>query len=124
MIGLALAGDKGNSIVKDIYHEAVARYDELTEPYKTVIDISRPGLPDPEEVSKWSGEKLANTLKHDPDHPEFNSNFRQLLHCAYKVAGEMGTDFTEALKANAGIIGENVTMNLFDRHIAPLFLGK
>ncbi len=124
LIGLALAGNKGADIVKDIYRQAIDRYEELTEPYETVIDISTSELPSAEEVNKWSGKQIANSLRHDASHPEFNSNFRQLLHCAYKIAGERGTEFTDALEANADVIGENVEMNLFERHIAPLFLGR
>lgn len=124
LIGLALAGDEAANIVKKIYREALERYDELTGPYETVIDISRSQLPTAEEVNQWNGEQLANTLRHDPSHPQFNANFRQLLHCAYKIAGEMGQEFTDALEEHEDIIGENVTMNLYERHIAPLFLGK
>ncbi|MDZ7692803.1 MAG: tagaturonate epimerase family protein [Balneolaceae bacterium] len=124
LIGLALSGEEGAQIVKDIYREALSRYDELTAPYLTVIDISTALLPIADEVDNWSGEKLANTLRHNPDHPDFNPNFRQLVHCAYKIAGEMGTTYTDALEANADIIGENVTENLYDRHIKPLFIGE
>ncbi len=124
LIGLALAGDEAADIVKDIYREAVDRYDELTGPYATVIDISTSELPSAGDVNDWNGEQIANALRHDPTHPEFNSNFRQLLHCAYKIAGEKGTEFTDALEANTDVIAENVTMNLYDRHIVPLFLGR
>ncbi|MFH5832850.1 tagaturonate epimerase family protein [Halalkalibaculum sp. DA384] len=124
LIGLALAGNEAADIVKQIYRRALDRFEELTAPYETVIDISRSELPAAEEVSSWNGNHLANALRHDPSHPDFNSSFRQLLHCAYKIAGEMGSDFTDALEAHEEIIGENVTYNLFNRHIAPLFLGE
>lgn len=124
LIGLALAGDGTADIVQDIYREALDRYDELTGPYETVINISTSDLPSAEEVEEWSGGQIANALRHDPSHPAFDSNFRQLLHCAYKIAGEKGIEFTDALEANADVIGENVTTNLYDRHIAPLFLGR
>ncbi|MDR8394609.1 tagaturonate epimerase family protein [Aliifodinibius sp. S!AR15-10] len=124
LIGLSLAGDGAVQIVKDIYREALERYDELTGPYETVIDISTPELPSAEEVDRWDGRQVANALRHNPAHPEFDSNFRQLLHCAYKIAGEKGSEFTDALEGHADIIGENVTENLFERHITPLFIGK
>ena len=55
-------------------------------------------LPSVEEVNEWSSEKYANTLRHIPEHPDYNSNFRQLIHVAYKVAAELGTQYTDALK--------------------------
>ena len=48
---------------------------------------------------------------------------RQLLHVGYKVAAQMGTRYTDALKEHAEIVGRNVTENLLDRHIKPVFLG-
>ncbi len=33
----------------------------------------------------------------------------------------MGIRYTDALKANREIIARNVTTNLFDRHIQPIF---
>ncbi|MDX1639735.1 MAG: hypothetical protein R3281_17375, partial [Balneolaceae bacterium] len=62
--------------------------------------------------------------RHNPDHPDFNPHLRQLLHCAYKIAGEMGREFTDALEQHADVIGENVRKNLYVRHIAPLFIGS
>lgn len=123
LIGLALSGDEGAQMVKDIYREALGRYEELTAPYRTVIDISTAMLPIADEVDSWSGAKLANTLRHDQEHPDFNPNFRQFLHCAYKIAGEMGSSYTDALEKHSEIIGENVTENLFERHVKPLFIG-
>lgn len=122
LIGLALAGGDGLQIVKKIYEQALHRFDELTDPYDTVTDICKSKLPILNEVDNWSGEKFANTLRHDPDHPDFNSHFRQLLHCAYKIAAEFGEEYTDALKANSEIISANVTENLYSRHIEPLFL--
>jgi hypothetical protein len=36
----------------------------------------------------------------------------------------MGPRFTGLLEANEAVIAKNVTENLFDRHIAPVFLGR
>jgi hypothetical protein len=55
---------------------------------------------------------------HDCD---YNSHFRQLLHVGFKVAAEMGERFLYALKANEAIVARNVTNNLLERHIMPLF---
>ncbi len=35
----------------------------------------------------------------------------------------MGKRYTDALEANAAVIARNVTGNLFDRHIRPVFIG-
>jgi len=35
----------------------------------------------------------------------------------------MGPRYLTALEANEDVIAKNVTQNLFERHIKPLFLG-
>jgi tagaturonate epimerase len=40
----------------------------------------------------------------------------------YKVAAKMGDKYLKMLDACEVSIARNVTENLFDRHIAPLFL--
>ncbi len=122
LIGLALAGGDGLTIAQDIYAQALSRLDELCGPYATVIDIDRTGLPDPDQVRRWEGEEFAATLRHDRRCPQYNPSFRQLLHVGYKVAAEMGPRFTEALDKYEAIIAENVTANIYERHIRPLFL--
>jgi hypothetical protein len=86
-----------------------------------VIDIDDAKLPSPEEVANWSGEKYANTLRHIPGHPDYNPNFRQLIHVGYKVAAEMGEKYTNLLKKNAEVVGQCVEENIYDRHIKRLF---
>jgi hypothetical protein len=122
LIGLAEAGGDGLQIAKDVYVQAVARFDELCAPYRSVIDIDRSALPSPETVCAWDGPAFAAALRHVPAEPAYNPNLRQLLHVAYRVAAEMGPRFTSALEKHAATIARNVTTNLFDRHIAPLFL--
>lgn len=124
VIGLAMAGGDGPRIVKDIYRQAWARWDELCAPYASVIDIDRQSLPSPEQVDRWDGAELAAALRHDSTCEKFNPNLRQLMHVAYRIAAEMGRRFTDALEKHAEVIGANVTANLFDRHIRPLFLGE
>jgi hypothetical protein len=46
-----------------------------------------------------------------------------LLHVGFKVAASMGPRYLEALQANEGVIAKNVTENLFERHIKPVFIG-
>jgi hypothetical protein len=42
----------------------------------------------------------------------------------FKIAAKMGTRYLDLLEANQAVIAKNVTENLFDRHIGPVFLGK
>jgi hypothetical protein len=123
VIGLAESGGKGLQIAREIYAGACSHFDELTAPYATVIDIRREELPAPAEVNGWSSGKFVDTLRHIPGCPEYNANFRQLVHVGFKVAARMGTRYTDALKANREIVAKNVTGNLLHRHILPLF-GK
>jgi len=122
LIGLALAGGEGLAIAKDIYARAVARIDELCGPYATVIDIDRSKLPAPDAVAKWDRERFATTLRHNRSCPQYNPSFRQLLHVGYKIAAELGPRFTDALDKYESTIAEQVTTNIYDRHICPLFL--
>lgn len=119
LVGLAEAGE--GDLVKEIYRKAYGRYDELAAPYATVIDIDRSKLPTPDEVDGWSCTRYAESLRHVQSNPHYNLHFRQLLHVAFKVAAELGERYTDALKKNAEIVGKNVTENLFERHIKPIF---
>ena len=121
VIGLAVAGGEALEAAKAIYSTALGRKDELCAPYADVIDIDESKLPSAVEVAGWSSEKFANTLRHIPGHPDYNPNFRQLIHVAYKVASEMGTAYTDLLKKNADIVGLCVEENIYDRHLKRLF---
>jgi len=121
VIGLAEAGGEGLQIAKEIYDGAYGRFDELTGPYATVIDIDKAKLPDPKTVQDWDSEKFASTLRHDQSNSDYNPNFRQLIHVGFKVAAQMGERYTDALKANKEVIARNVTQNIFERHIRPIF---
>jgi hypothetical protein len=122
LIGLALAGGDGQALAKGIYAKALTRMDELCGPYATVIDIDRTELPAPDIVAKWDGERFAAALRHNPSCRQYNPHFRQLLHVAYKIAAELGAAFTDAIEKHEPTIAEQVTANLYDRHIRPLFL--
>lgn len=123
IIGLAQAGGEGLDLAKEIYATALGRFDELCSPYSAVIDVNIDRLPTSEEVNSWTGEKFANTVRHDQSNPDFNADFRQLLHVAYKVAGEKGDRYYPALKKYREAIAANVTYNLYEKHIVPLFLS-
>jgi len=122
IIGLAMTNDdEAIDLAKAIYSGAISRFDELCGPYATVIDIDKNGLPPTKEVERWTGEKLANTLRHIPGHPDYNPNFRQLIHVGYKVAAEYGAEYTGALEANKEVVAQQVIENIYDRHIKRLF---
>jgi hypothetical protein len=86
-----------------------------------VVDIDPGKLPAPAEVKGWTSAQFTAALRHDASRPEYNRDFRQLIHVAFKVAAEMGPRYRDALRAHAGIIARNVTANLLDRHIVPIF---
>lgn len=122
LIGLAMAGGEGLTIAKEVYAQALTRFDELCGPYATVIDIDTTMLPTAEEIDKWDGNRFASALRHNQSCEQYNLHLRQLLHVGYKVAAEMGTRFTDALCKCKDIIAENVAENIFDRHIKPIFI--
>lgn len=122
LAALSVAGPDGLSIAKQVYAKACSRFDELCAPYAAVVDIDRDKLPDPEFVDRWSGAEFANALRHDQTSDNYDPNFRQLLHVAYKVAAEMGGDFLNALERYRDIIAPNVTENVYERHIKPIFI--
>jgi NAD(P)-dependent dehydrogenase (short-subunit alcohol dehydrogenase family) len=123
VIGLAEAGGDGLALAREIYAYALEHVDELCGPYATVIDIDRSRLPSAAEVAGWSGPRLAAAIRHVPGHPDFDPNIRQLLHVSFKVAAKQGRRYTDLLVANREIVGRQVTENLYDRHLRPLFIG-
>ncbi|HAM73396.1 MAG TPA: hypothetical protein DCM86_17320 [Verrucomicrobiales bacterium] len=123
LIGLAEAGGEGLRLAQELYATALEHVEELCGPYASVIDIDRAKLPPAAEVARWTGRQYADALRHIPSLPAFNPHFRQLLHVSFKLAAKAGSRYTDLLKANAGVVGRNVTENLYDRHLRPLFLG-
>lgn len=124
LIGLAEAGGDGLALAKEIYAQAYDHREELCGPYATVIDIDPAKLPSPTTVAGWTSEQYTSALRHNPHDAAYNSSFRQLLHVGFKIAAKMGTRYLDLLEANEAVIAKNVTENLFDRHIGPVFLGK
>lgn len=122
LIGLAEAGGEGLAIAQEVYAEAYAHRDELCAPYATVINIDPACLPSPAAVREWSPAQYVNALRHDQSCREFNPNLRQLLHVGYKVAAKMGQRYLDALQTFEPSISRNVTENLFERHLKPIFL--
>jgi len=121
IIGLALADGEALQLAKSIYEKAYQARSDLCKPYATVIDINEAELPTPADVNNWTSEKFVNTLRHIQTHPDYNPNFRQLIHVAYKIAAEYGNVYTQMLEKYNNIIGQQVTENIYQRHIARLF---
>ena len=112
----------GLALAKEIYAEALAHIDELCAPYATVIDIDPEKLPGKDEVAGWSAEQFTAALRHEPKCPEFNPHLRQLLHVAFKIAAKQGERYTKMLGDCEAAVSRNVTQNLYERHLKPLFL--
>lgn len=121
LIGLALAGGDGLAVAKDVYKQALGRFDELCGPYATVIDIDKDKLPGVDVVDSWDGQAFAEALQHNQACPSYNPNFRQILHVGYKVAAQMEDRYLSALEKHEDIIAGNVTENIYDRHILHIF---
>ncbi|MCB9027647.1 MAG: hypothetical protein H6545_00810 [Bacteroidales bacterium] len=121
VIGLALSGGRGLEIARIIYRRAYDRREELCGPYANVIDIRPEMLPSPDEVDTWDTLKFAATLRHVPGDPDYNPSFRQLIHVGYKVAAELGQEYTDQLKENEQVISTCVWENIYRRHIVRLF---
>ena len=122
LIGLAEAGGEGLDLAKQVYAKAFENRDALCEPYAAVIDIDYAKLPDPATVNGWSPEQYTSALRHDQKNPGFNPDLRQLLHVGFKVAAKMGDKYLKMLDTCEASISRNVTENLFERHIKPVFL--
>jgi len=122
LIGLAEAGGAGLELAKEIYGNAFGHREALCEPYAAVIDIDYSGLPAPAEVAGWTAEQYTSAVRHDRSNPGFNPNVRQLLHVGYKEAAKLGDRYLGMLERCEESISRNVTVNLFERHIRPLFL--
>ena len=122
MIGLAEAGGDGLALAKEIYAYAVEHVDEFCAPYATVIDIDAAKLPAPLAVASWTGPQLAAALRHVPTNPAFNPHMRQLVHVSFKVAAKQGRRYTDLLVANRDVVAKQVTENIYDRHLTPLFV--
>jgi hypothetical protein len=68
--------------------------------------------------------QYTSALRHDQSNAAYNPSFRQLLHVGFKVAAKMGERYLRALDANEEIVAKNVTTNLYERHIRPIFIGR
>ena len=123
LIGLAESGGEALALVKDIYAIAYGRREELSLPYADVLDIRPDHLPAPATVLAWNPAEYAAALRHDQSCPAYNSDLRQLLHVAFRVAAEKGRIYLDLLESCESVIARNVTENLYRRHLVPLLLA-
>ena len=123
VIGLAESDGAGLEMAKEIYGDALDQIDALCAPYATVIDIDRDRLPTREEVSGWTSAQFVAALRHDQSCAHYNPSLRQLIHVGYKVAAKMGDRYLDMLAACEPAVTRNVTENLYERHLKPLFIG-
>ena len=123
LIGLAEGGGEGLEIAKEIYEQAWLHREEYCAPYAEVIDIDPARLPLPSRVRQFTSQEYTSALRHDQSNPGYNPHFRQLLHVGFKAAAKMGDRYLEALDRSKETVSRNVTENLFERHIRPVFLG-
>lgn len=122
LIGLAESEGEAFELSCTIYESALERYEELTQPYDTVLSIDKSLLPSPDFLRKRNGARFASLLRHSPQDPNYNMHFRQLMHCAYKIAAEKDS-FLPMLEKHRDKIAQNVTHNLLERHLKPLFFS-
>ncbi len=122
-IALCESGGEGYGLIREIYREALGRYDELVSLYRDVsLDLAR--LPRPDEVDRWEGERFARALRHDRSCPDYDPRLRQLMHISYKLAAERGKRFYPLLERVKEASGRNVEENLYERHIRRLFFPQ
>jgi hypothetical protein len=95
--------------------------DELCAPYSDVIDINVSSLPPIKEVSKWTGQKFSDSLRHITGNSDYNPNMRQLIHVAYKIAAMNINDYKKLLETNEQTVSACVYENIYNRHICRLF---
>jgi hypothetical protein len=122
IIGLIKGSQEAFNLVKRIYKKAYIQLDKLITPYETVVDINKNNLPKPSSVENWKKGGFFNALNHNPSHPNYNKDLRQLLHISYAVAAKMKREFYRLISRNRYVIRGRVTENLYERHIKPLFL--
>ena len=120
--GLAEAGGEGLDLAKEIYARARGKAEELIMPYAQVVDIDIARLPDVETVNSWDSHRFLAALVHDRTCLEYDLQFRQFIHVAFKGAAQIGEPYTRALHTHRTTVGRRVRDNLFKNHIEPLFV--
>lgn len=121
IIGLAASGGVSLEFAKAIYIEALDKIEELCAPYADVIDIRADRLPARAEVSMWDSSRFTSSLRHIPDNQYYNSDMRQLIHVAYKLAAHRIDTYYSLLEQSKAEVSAAVYENIYNRHICRLF---
>jgi hypothetical protein len=121
VIGLAESGGEALKFVKEIYIKSLEKTDELCAPYADVIDIKISSLPSESEVMKWDSARFASSIRHIPGNSDYNSNMRQLIHVAFKLAAVRMVEYFRLLEKNEKTVSRCVYENIYDRHLCRLF---
>ncbi len=124
LIGLSESGGEALGFAKEIYFESLEKIEELCAPYADVIDIRIENLPSKPEVAKWDPEQFAASIRHIPGNLQYNSDMRQLLHVAYKLAAHRMQTFYGLLDKYKSQVAREVYENIYSRHICRLFEVK
>jgi len=122
IIGLCEAGGDGLTIVQEMYASAYHDWEALCLPYADVINMDPKKLPSPETINRISGSEFASMMQHDPASPSFNTNVRQLMHVSFKLAAKKGARYLDLLIQHSDRVGQEVTSNIYDKHLKPLFV--
>jgi tagaturonate epimerase len=121
VVGLSMSGGESLDFVKEIYYESLEDISDLCSPYADVIDIHVSKLPSKGTVAKWDSARFAEAIRHIPDNRSYNSDMRQLIHVAYKLAAHKMDEYYRLLESNEKIVSECVYDNIYERHICRLF---
>jgi hypothetical protein len=121
VVGLAIAGGESLEFVKEIYSDSLKNISDLCSPYADVIDIHISNLPSKEEVADWDNKRFAGAIRHIPGNKYYNSDMRQLIHVAYKIAAHRMDEYYRLLDSNEETVSQCVYENIYDRHICRLF---
>ena len=122
LIGLAEAGGEGLDLAKQVYAKAFEHREALCEPYATVIDIDYARLPAPAAVERLERLAIHFGAAPRPGQSRLQSRPAPIAACGLQGGRQDGDAYLAMLEACEASISRNVTGNLFDRHIVPLFL--
>ena len=124
LIGLAEAGGNGLALAKEIYAGALEHVEELCAPYATVIDIDRAKLP---AARRGPGlERGASSFRPCGTTRLTRPSTRTCGSCctwATRLPPRWASATCDALGECEASVSRNVTENLYERHLKPLFLN-
>ena len=122
VIGVALSGPGGLAVAKKIYlHGAARASTSSASPTRPSSRSIAPSCRPPAAIDRWSADDLVSRLRHDQSNPAYDRHLRQFVHVAFRVAAEMGAEWTGALEAAREVAGRCVTgKSLRPSHSSPV----